>query len=101
MRLDRLDIRASADVGGAITNRVEVRKRVPKRAPSFRQDPNRPKGHKTICVSVSPAELALVDEMAADIGMSRSRLLVVCTLAGQVTADEAALIALVRKMRRG
>ena len=101
MRLDRLDIRASADVGGAVTNRVEVRKRVPKRGPAYRQDPNRPAGYTVISVSVAPADLARVDQLAAELGLSRSRLLVVSALAGGLTADEAALIALVRKMRRG
>lgn len=101
MRIDRLDIRASASVEGAVTNRVEVRKRVPRRAPSFRQDPNRPAGHRVVSVSVAPAELARVDQLAAELGLSRSRLLVVAALAMQLTADEAALIALVRKMRRG
>lgn len=99
MRLDRLDIRASAKVGGVVTNRVEVRKRVPRRAPLYRQDPARPAGHRVISVSVSPAELARVDQLAAELGLSRSRLLVVSALAGGITADEAALIALVRKMR--
>ena len=101
MRLDRLDIRASADVGGAVTNRVDVRKRAPKRAPSFRQDPNRPAGFKVISISVAPADLVRVDQIAAELGLSRSRLLVVAALAMQLTADEAALVALVRKMRRG
>lgn len=101
MRIDRLDIRASASVGGAITNRVEVRKRVPGRGPSYRQDPARPAGHRVVSVSVAPAELARVDQLAAELGLSRSRLLVVAALAMQLTADEAALIALVRKMRRG
>lgn len=101
VRLDRLNIRASATVEGAVTNRVEVRRRVPKQAPSFRQDPARPAGFKVVSISVAPADLVRVDQLAAELGLSRSRLLVVAALAMRLTADEAALIALVRKMRRG
>jgi hypothetical protein len=100
MKLDRLDIRSSATVGGAVTNRVEVRRRAPKRGPAWRQDPDRPKGHTQVCISLAPEELARIDQVAAELGLSRSRMLVLAALGSHLTPDEARLVALVRRMRR-
>jgi hypothetical protein len=100
VKLDRLDIRASATIGGAITNRVEVHKRAPKKGPAWRQDPDRPKGHKQICISVAPEDLAKIDQVAADLGLSRSRMLVLAALGNHLTPDEAKLVELVRRMKR-
>ncbi len=81
-----VDIVASAEIiTGVTTNRVKVKK--PRRRRQvierrFHQDPLRPSGFKQVCISVSPEDLAVIDELAARLKMSRSRLLVVAVLKG-------------------
>ncbi len=119
----KLEVRTSANIEqGATTNRVRVQRRIQNRPPGFgdppqvepvqvkperpskgyyRKDPDRPVGHRQICISVQEGELAVVDARALELGLSRSRLLVIAAMThAPVTPEEAELIALVRRMRR-
>lgn len=71
-----LQIRATADISGAVTNRVKVKKRSQSAGymrKSYRSDPA-VRGMATVvaCISMPIAELERLDEICASVEMARS-----------------------------
>ncbi len=75
-KLDHLDLRASASIGGVITNRVSVSKRKPPKPRAFKADATaKGRTYTVICVSVPTAILEAIDAAAAAVGVCRSEYL--------------------------
>ncbi len=86
---------------GATTNRVKAGRPPRGGAPALRRRKKEEFAAGTVvtAISMSPAELKVIDKLACARGLCRSRFLVVAAMSMDLTPEEAELISMVRRMR--